>query len=389
MDCKLCRVLSLWLSIFFCLFCSLSACASAKTSTNQTQETQENEITTEPQDNSEPETSLITDLQVVSAIMCDLDYDRILYEQNPDQLIQPASLTKIMTMYLALEQIQLGNLTYQTPVEISPKAANEGGSRMGIVSGETIEFGQLLRGMAISSGNDASLAVAEFLGGTNENFIELMNQKAKKLAMTNTHFCTPNGLPHPEQYTTARDMLILARAYLKRFPWALELFHNQRTLKHRSYVSWNKNPLLEQYPGCDGLKTGWVRASGYNMIFTAIRGRKRLLAVILGAPDPLRRGVEACRLLDAGFLVCARYEPSVEDALMQLPFANYKLNLAKSAHEAIAKYGYVSQGKRGRKINSIKRAKARARAEAKSTSGKERKRSAKHENRGKKRRKRG
>ncbi|MBQ7738649.1 MAG: D-alanyl-D-alanine carboxypeptidase [Desulfovibrionaceae bacterium] len=356
MNSKQCRLICLLFVVLFLGFTQTLWAVDKASSLNKSPETEENY----------GEDLIFTpDLQVVSAIMCDLDLDRILYEQNPDQLIQPASLTKIMTMYLALEELQQGHVSLQTQVLISPTAANEGGSRMGIVSGETIEFGKLLSGMAISSGNDASLAIAEFLGGTKEDFVELMNKKAQKLGMTNTHFCTPNGLPHPDQYTTARDMLILARVYLKRFPWALELFHNQRILKHRSYVSWNKNPLLEQYPGCDGLKTGWVRASGYNMIFTAIRGRKRLLAVILGAPDPLRRGVEACRLLDAGYLVCARYEPSVEDALMQLPFSSYKLDLAKSAHEAIAKYGYVSNGKKNRKTREIRKKKNIAKTSAK------------------------
>ena len=354
------RIGLLWLAILMMLFWT-TACSAANNnaSLNKKPETQETNIPQDEQETPESEEPLSPDLKVASAIMCDLDLDRILYEQNPDQMIQPASLTKIMTMYLALEKMQEGKVDLHTQVLISAKAANEDGSRMGISSGETIEFGQLLLGMAISSGNDASLAVAEYLGGTSEDFVVMMNQKAQKLGMVNTNFCTPNGLPHPEQYTTARDMLILARAYIKRFPWALKLFHNQRYLKHKDYVSWNKNPLLEQYPGCDGLKTGWVRASGYNMIFTAIRGRKRLLAVILGAPNPSKRGIEACRLLDAGFLVCARYEPTVEDALMQLPFASYKLDLVKSAHEAIAKYGYVSQGKHRRKIHATRSKKER------------------------------
>ncbi len=287
-------------------------------------------------------------LGVNSAILYDLTTNTVLFEQNADARIQPASLTKIMSMFLALDQISQGHLRFDSPVLVSKKAASEGGSRMGIRAGEEIRLGELLLGMAVSSGNDASYAVAEFVGGSNEAFVQAMNDKAQRLGMHDTWFCTPNGLPMQGQYTTARDMLILARAYLQRYPWALSL-HNTRVLKHLNYVSWNKNPLLNQYPGCDGLKTGWVRASGYNMIFTAQRGNHRLLAVILGAPDPLHRGVEACRMLDAGFLVCAQKEPTVLDALSHLPFESYQLDLHKNAHEAVALYGYVSSGLKGRK----------------------------------------
>ncbi|MBQ7456101.1 MAG: D-alanyl-D-alanine carboxypeptidase [Desulfovibrio sp.] len=282
-------------------------------------------------------------LDVASAILFDLNTNTILYEQNADTPIQPASLTKIMSIYLALDTIAAGNARFDSPVIVSQKAANEGGSRMGIRAGEEIRLGELLLGMAVSSGNDASLAVAEFIGGTNESFIHAMNEKARKLGMTNTHFGTPNGLPVKGQYTTARDMLTLARNYLRRYPWALSM-HNTRFLKHQEYVSWNRNPLLAQYPGADGLKTGWVRASGFNMIFTAERNYHRLLAVILGAPDAMRRAVEACRMLDAGFLVCLQKSPSVAVALTTLPFDSYKVDLHKSAHEAVERFGYVSSG---------------------------------------------
>ncbi|MBR4742300.1 MAG: D-alanyl-D-alanine carboxypeptidase [Desulfovibrio sp.] len=295
-------------------------------------------------------TFMLTFAARTSAILYDLNSRNILYEQNAEQLIQPASLTKIMTLYLAFESINAGKLSYSLNVPISKAAAEEGGSRMGIMQGETVRLGDLLRGIAISSGNDASLAVAEFLSGSKENFIQLMNKKAEALGMRKTHFCTPNGLPDPRQYTTAKDMLLLARTYLTRYPHVLNL-HRERVLKHNAYVSWNKNPLLNQYPGCDGLKTGWVKASGYNIIFTALRGNHRLIGVILGAHDPAQRGLEACRLLDAGFLVCAKRAKTVLQALENLPQANYKLNFYQNAQEAIQLFGYVSQGhpKRGKR----------------------------------------
>ncbi|MBQ7607443.1 MAG: D-alanyl-D-alanine carboxypeptidase [Desulfovibrionaceae bacterium] len=312
-----------------------------------------NEIPEEPQAKIAKEP-----FNVVSAILYDLNTNTVLYEQNADERIQPASLTKIMSMFLALDRISSGKIHLHTPVHVSEKAANEDGSRMGIRAGEEIRLSELLLGMAVSSGNDASYAVAEFIGGTNESFIQAMNAKAKRLGMKDTHFGTPNGLPVEGQYTTARDMLTLARAYLRRYPWALTM-HNTRYLKHQDYVSWNKNPLLTQYPGADGLKTGWVRASGFNMIFTAERWNHRLLAVILGAPDALNRGIEACRMLDAGFLVCCKKEPSFLAALARLPYDNYKLDLYKSAHEARERYGYVSQG-RGRRIRASRQGLQRA-----------------------------
>ncbi|MCR4667300.1 MAG: D-alanyl-D-alanine carboxypeptidase [Desulfovibrio sp.] len=284
-------------------------------------------------------------INVHSAILYDLTDDSVLFEQNADKRIQPASLTKVMSMFLALDAITDKRFRFDTPVTVSKKAASEGGSSMGIRAGERVPLGELLLGMAVSSGNDASYAVAELVGGSNQAFIAAMNAKARQLGMYSTHFCTPNGLPMQGQYTTARDMLILARAYLTKYPWALS-FHNRRTLKHLNHISWNRNPLLSQYPGADGLKTGWVRASGYNMIFTAQRKKHRLLAVILGAPDALHRGVEACRMLDAGFLVCAQKEHSILEALEHLPFENYKIDLLKNAHDARARYGHVSSGKK-------------------------------------------
>lgn len=270
---------------------------------------------------------------VCSAIVYDLDNDVILFEQNPDQQIPPASLTKVMSMYLARDFIADGHASFDTPVRISNAAATAGGSSMGLRAGETVPFRKLLLGMAVSSGNDASHAVAEEVGGSAANFVKMMNARAKQLGMKDSHFLNPHGLPAEGQYTTARDMLTLARAYLRSHPDSLEM-HNTKILEHGGYRSWNKNPLLDQYPGADGLKTGWIRASGYNLIFTASKGGKRLLAVILGAPTVTMRGVEACRLLDAGFLVCDNEAVSIAAALDSIPFDEKRLDPFKTGREA-------------------------------------------------------
>ena len=236
-------------------------------------------------------------------------------------------------MFLALDHISAGHASFDSVVGVSRAAARAGGSRMGLRNNERTSLEELLMGMAVSSGNDASMAVAEFVGGSAPAFVNMMNVKARRLGMRDSRFRNPHGLPAQGQYTTARDMLTLARAYLKAYPWALR-FHNTQALNHQGRISWNKNPLLGQYPGADGLKTGWITASGYNLIFTASRGEKRLLAVILGAPDDRVRGSEARRLLDAGFQVCGNQAVSVAAALTLMPLENYRLNPRTNAREA-------------------------------------------------------
>ncbi len=269
---------------------------------------------------------------VCSAIVYDLDNDAILFEQNVDQRIPPASLTKVLSMFLAMDFIKAGHARLDPQVQISKDAANAGGSSKALRAGETVPVERLLLGMAVSSGNDAIHAIAELVGGSVPAFVKMMNARARELGMRDSNFVNPHGLPAEGQYTTARDMLAVARAYLKAHPNALEM-HNQRTLTHGNYTTWNKNPLLGQYEGADGLKTGWIRASGYNLIFTASKGGKRLLAVILGAPDIFARGGEACRLLDAGFMVCDNGAVSVTAALDNIPFDAKRVDPLKTGRE--------------------------------------------------------
>lgn len=274
---------------------------------------------------------------VSSAILYDLDNEVILFEQNADERIPPASLTKVLSMFLALDHISAGHANFHSDVPVSRAAARSGGSRMGLRAGERVRLEKLLLGMAVSSGNDASMAVAEYVGGSAQAFVNMMNVKARALGMWESRFLNPHGLPAQGQHTTARDMLTLARAYLRAYPWALR-FHNTHVLKHRGRVTRNKNPLLGHYPGADGLKTGWIKASGYNLIFTARQGPKRLLAVILGAPDVRVREAEACRLLDAGFQVCDNQAVSVAAALDRLPVQGYRPRVTKAAHTAGRQY---------------------------------------------------
>ena len=291
---------------------------------------------------------------VCAAILYDLDQDAILFEQNADTPIPPASLTKVLSMFLVMDQIRAGLASLDSPVTISRLAARTGGSRMGLRQREQLTLEQLLTGMAVSSGNDASTAAAEFVGGSVPAFVNMMNAKARSLGMRDSVFVNPHGLPARGQVTTARDMLALARAYLRTYPEALR-FHSTHVLNHRGSTTWNRNPLLGQYPGADGLKTGWTNASGYNLIFTAAQGNHRLLAVIMGAPDGRTRSIEAFRLLDAGFKVCTNQAVSVTAALDTLPPNAYHPDPHLLAREASRLYAGADQPARKQHVRKAAR----------------------------------
>jgi D-alanyl-D-alanine carboxypeptidase (penicillin-binding protein 5/6) len=171
---------------------------------------------------------------------------------------------------------------------------------MFIQAGSEIPLEELLKGMAVVSANDASVAVAEYIGGNVEGFVKQMNRKASELGMSRSVFKNPNGLPARGQFTTARDMMILASDYLRRFPESLDL-HSQQYYTYHDITQRNRNSLLRHYPNADGLKTGWVVKAGYHIIATAKRGNTRLIAVVMGAKTPAIRARETEKLLDEGF----------------------------------------------------------------------------------------
>jgi D-alanyl-D-alanine carboxypeptidase (penicillin-binding protein 5/6) len=235
-----------------------------------------------------------------SAILMDMTTGRILYTQNADAAIQPASITKVLTLYVADEAILEGKIHPRDRVKISRKAGRTGGSKMFLQAGSELPLEELLKGMAVVSANDASVAVAEYIAGDTETFVERMNRKARELGMERSYFRNPNGLPAKGQVTTAKDILILARAYLQRFPESLSI-HSQQYFTYRDITQHNRNSLLHRYPNADGLKTGWVQKAGYHIVATAKRGDTRLIAVVMGAKNPKIRARETERLLDEGF----------------------------------------------------------------------------------------
>lgn len=247
-----------------------------------------------------PATPAASGLPARSAILVNLGTGRILYEKNADAAIPPASLTKIMTMYLALDAVQAQRLRLDTKIPVRSGAAAVGGSSMHLRAGDRVPLVRLLAGMAVVSGNDAAMAVAARVGGDTRAFVRRMNGKARRLGLGRTTFKNPTGLPAPGQKTSARDMMLLCRAYLKAHPGAMR-FHGMRFFLHRGMTMRNTNALLGTMDGVNGLKTGWTVASGYNLVVTATRGKTRLLAVVLGAASRERRDAAARKLLEAGF----------------------------------------------------------------------------------------
>ncbi len=238
-------------------------------------------------------------LAVKSALVTEYGSGNVLYSQDADKRIAPASLTKVMTMYLVFDALSSGRASLSEKIKVSRRADTTGGSSMGLRAGEVVTLDELMRGMAVASGNDACIAIAEHFGGV-PRWVDMMNRKAQELGMTSTTFKNPNGLPAPGQFTTARDLMKLATSYLRHYPQALR-YHSTTEINHLGAVHGNTNRLLGVCEGVDGIKTGYVGASGYNIIATAKRGDTRIIAVILGGRSKQVRNREATRILDASF----------------------------------------------------------------------------------------
>ncbi len=238
-------------------------------------------------------------LAVKAAMVTEYGSGRVLYTQDEDKRIAPASVTKVMTMYLVFDLLSSGKASLADKVKVSRRADATGGSTMNLRAGEVVTLDELMRGMAVASGNDAAVAVAEHFGGVPQ-WVDRMNRKARELGMTSTTFKTPNGLPAPGQLTTARDLTKLATSYLRHYPQALR-YHSTTTINHCGAVHANTNHLLGVCQGVDGIKTGYVDSSGFNIIATAKRGDTRIIAVVLGGRTKNVRNRETERILNASF----------------------------------------------------------------------------------------
>ncbi|GEB77127.1 D-alanyl-D-alanine carboxypeptidase family protein [Sporolactobacillus inulinus] len=260
------------------------------------------------------------DGKLKSAIVMEQETGKILFANNENKKLPPASMTKVMTLLLIFKALKSHQLTLKDKINVSEHAASMGGSQVFLEPGESMTVDEMLKAICIASANDASVAMAEHIAGSEKAFVEKMNHEAERLGMKNTHFVNPTGLPVANHYTTAHDMAIMARALIK-FP---EVLHY--TSKYEDYLRentdkkfWlvNTNKLIKTYPGADGLKTGFTNDAKYCLTATAQRNGMRVVAVVMGAPTPKERNKEI-----AGF--------------MDNAFANYSTKLLLKKHKPVA-----------------------------------------------------
>jgi D-alanyl-D-alanine carboxypeptidase (penicillin-binding protein 5/6) len=246
-----------------------------------------------------------TDEAKYAAIVIDANTGEVLYAKRADSPRYPASITKIMTLYLAFEALSTGRLKLTDRLVVSPRAAAQAPSKLGLAAGETISVDEAIRAICTKSANDMAVALAERIGGTEARFAALMTLKAQELGMTNTRFVNANGLPDSRQLSSARDIAILSRAVLRDYPQYYPYF-SQRTFWFHGRAINNHNGLLFKAPGVDGIKTGFTNASGFNLAASAVRDGKRLIVVVMGGPTVATRDNHVANLFDIGFDVMRR-----------------------------------------------------------------------------------
>ncbi|MDP7392982.1 MAG: D-alanyl-D-alanine carboxypeptidase family protein [Alphaproteobacteria bacterium] len=254
-----------------------------------------------------PGTTKALDTSAKQAILTDFETGVALYSKNADELMPPASMTKMMTVYLIFERLKEGRLSLDDEFRVSRKAWKKGGSKMFVEVGKRVRVEDLIRGIVVQSGNDATIVVAEGLSGSEEAFAREMTIKARELGMSNSEFRNASGWPDPEHRTTARDLAILAEATIREFP-VFYRYYAEGTFTYSNIKQNNRNPLLGRYRGADGLKTGHTENAGYGLTSSAVRNGRRLILVLNGMPSERARKNESQRLLDWGFREFGNYE---------------------------------------------------------------------------------
>ncbi len=235
-----------------------------------------------------------------SYVLTDFQSGQTLVSQNARERVEPASLTKLMTAYVVFSALYQKRITLTQPVAVSERAWRAPGSRMFIEPSKTVTVDELMRGMIVQSGNDACIALAEAVSGSESSFVQLMNKEAKRLGMKDTRFANSTGLPHPEHYSTAHDLALLGAAMIRDFPEYYPLY-SLREYTYNKIAQPNRNRLLWLDPNVDGLKTGHTEAAGYCLITSAKRGERRLISVVMGTASDSARAMESQRLLNHGF----------------------------------------------------------------------------------------
>jgi D-alanyl-D-alanine carboxypeptidase len=235
-----------------------------------------------------------------SSMVVEAGSGKILEDVSPDAPRHPASLAKLMTLYMTFEALRDRRITLNEQVPVSPHAASMEPTKLGLVPGSQLTVEQAILGLVTKSANDAAAALGEMLGGTEDRFAQMMTLRARALGMTNTTFTNASGLPDPDEWTTARDLAVLARHLITDFPDEYHYFSTPSFLFHGSMI-YNHDGMLRSYPGADGMKTGYTEASGHNLVTSAVVGGVRLIGVVLGASTNAERDVHMATLLDQGF----------------------------------------------------------------------------------------
>ena len=270
-----------------------------------------------------------------SSILIEASTGEVIYENNADEKLNPASMTKMMSMLLIMEAIENGSLKWDQEIQVSENASSMGGSQILLETGEKMTVQDLFKGVAIASGNDAVVALAEAVAGTEDAFVDMMNEKAKELGLKNTNFKTPHGLDAANHYSSARDMATIAKELVKHekvleFTSVYEDYLRENTDKKIWLV--NTNKLVRFYDGVDGLKTGYTKEAGYCLTATAKKDGMRVIAVVMGEPDSKTRNAEVSSMLDYAF-------------------AQYKIDNLLDGSDSIGKYE-VDKGKQ-RTVNVV------------------------------------
>jgi serine-type D-Ala-D-Ala carboxypeptidase (penicillin-binding protein 5/6) len=239
-----------------------------------------------------------------SYALIDFQSGALLASRDPDAQVEPASITKVMTAYIAFDEMKQGRFKMEDEALISEKAWRRGlasnESRMFIQVGTRVKIADLLRGVIVQSGNDASLALAEYMAGGEQAFADVMNEYAKKLGMTNSHFADASGMPDPKHYSSARDLTTLARALIRDFPEGYKIFA-EREYTYNNIKQGNRNILLDMDPGADGVKTGHTEAAGYCLLSSVQRNGRRLIAAVMGTKGVKYRAQASMELINYGF----------------------------------------------------------------------------------------
>ncbi len=231
-------------------------------------------------------------------LVIDAESGKVLFAENATYPWHPASVTKLMTAYVTLRAVKEGWLTLDKPLLVSANAAAQAPVKMGFRTGTIVTVDNALKMLMVKSANDMAVVLAEGVAGSIENFADQMNANARRLGMTQSSFVNPNGLPADDQIVSARDMAILARALIREMP-EYDYYWHLPGIRMGKTVQRNYNTLIGRYPGADGMKTGFICASGFNLVASATRDGKRLIAVVLGAPSSAARALKAAQLLGA------------------------------------------------------------------------------------------